>query len=288
VRVSLLGIGVMGEALARALLKHGHNVTIWNRTKSKCEVVRQAGASVAAMPTEAADASDVIVVCLREYSGTRALLEPRRVIAALQGKLLVQLTTGTPAEARDLDAWATENGIAFLDGKILSSPVNIGSDTGIILFSGPAQLFETNKTLLAGLGAKPTYLGDRIGAASTLDMAALTYLYASSVGFMHAAAICESEDLQLSVFLSLLEDFGFLANVVKMLARMIERGDYHFQGWATIDTHDAAAAHIARLCRENGLDSALPQFLSRYFKRAMTAGHGGEELARLYQFLRNP
>ncbi len=187
--VSLLGVGAMGQALARALLSHGHRVTVWNRTAAKCEAVRQAGARVAATPADAAEASEVVVVCLRDYPGTRALLKPRKVVAALHGKLLVQLTTGTPVEARDLDAWATRNSIAFLDGKIMASPATVGADGATILYSGSTQLFEANKTLLLSLGAKPTYVGAAVGAAATLDAAALSYLYASAIGFLHAAAM---------------------------------------------------------------------------------------------------
>jgi hypothetical protein len=101
-------------------------------------------------------------------------------------------------------------------------------------------------------------------------------------------AICDSEDVRASAFLSTLEDIGvreFLPNMVSMLGGMIERGDYGFQGWATIDTHGAAATHIAQLCRENGIDAALPRLVSGYFRKAMAAGHGGDELARLYEFM---
>ena len=98
--VSMLGLGYMGSALARAFLAKQHAVTVWNRTASKAEPLAETGAQVAASVAEAIAASDVTVVCVSDYHGSDALLRTTEMAGRLKGKTLVQLTTGTPEEAR--------------------------------------------------------------------------------------------------------------------------------------------------------------------------------------------
>lgn len=72
--VSLLGLGRMGTALGEAFLASDHTLTVWNRTSPRCRPLAEAGASVADTVEAAAAASDVVVVCVRDYSASDDLL----------------------------------------------------------------------------------------------------------------------------------------------------------------------------------------------------------------------
>jgi 3-hydroxyisobutyrate dehydrogenase-like beta-hydroxyacid dehydrogenase len=125
-RVSILGTGRMGSALARAFLKQGHETSVWNRTKSKCEPLAVVGAQVAPSVEDAVAAADIIVINVNEYVTSDALLGEDGVTKALHGKLLVQLTSGTPKQANETAEWAGQNGIQYLDGAIMATPNFIG------------------------------------------------------------------------------------------------------------------------------------------------------------------
>ncbi len=105
-KVSIVGLGAMGAALARALLRSGYVVTVWNRTSSKCQPLADAGAVVATSVLEAVEASAVVIVCVLDYVASDALLRTPAVAGTLGGKLLVQLSTGTPHQARQEATWA--------------------------------------------------------------------------------------------------------------------------------------------------------------------------------------
>jgi 3-hydroxyisobutyrate dehydrogenase-like beta-hydroxyacid dehydrogenase len=89
-RTSVLGTGRMGSALARAFLKQGHETSVWNRTKSKCEPLARLGAQVAPSVQDAVAASEIIVVNVNDYITSDALLQQGDIAKALRGKLLVQ------------------------------------------------------------------------------------------------------------------------------------------------------------------------------------------------------
>ena len=125
--VTVIGTGRMGSALATALYKKGFSTTVWNRTSSKTIALARQGIRVAQSLKAAAMMSDVIIVNVSDYSTTQQLLQDPGVASALAGRVLVQLSSGTPQEARHMESWAKQHGIAYLDGAIMSYPNGIGA-----------------------------------------------------------------------------------------------------------------------------------------------------------------
>lgn len=134
--VTVIGLGEMGSALAGALVRGGHHVTVWNRTTAKAERLVQDGAVLARSAAAAVSASAIVIVCVSDYTATRAIFEKKEVAAALDGRVLVQLGSGTPKEARDTQSWVRAQGAAYLDGAILAWPRQIGAPETVILASG--------------------------------------------------------------------------------------------------------------------------------------------------------
>ncbi|MFC7645825.1 NAD(P)-binding domain-containing protein [Streptosporangium lutulentum] len=102
--VTVIGLGSMGSALATALLDRGHPTTVWNRTAHRAEALAARGARPAADPGEAVTASPLIVACVLDYEALHGVLEP--VGGSLEGRTLVNLTSGSPEQARETAAWA--------------------------------------------------------------------------------------------------------------------------------------------------------------------------------------
>ena len=151
--VAVIGLGNMGSALAHALPARGHDVIVWNRSASKAEPLMAAGAAVAGSAAEAAAAANVVIVCVIDHQSSLSVLQTEVVAGALRGKLLVQLSTVTAEESRELGRWAEGNGIAYLDGAILGYPEDVREQACTIVYSGPKSDFEANKDVLVALGA---------------------------------------------------------------------------------------------------------------------------------------
>ena len=91
--ISVLGLGQMGSAMARALFASGRSVTVWNRSPEKAQPFTEAGADVAASPEDALLASAVSILCIRNHVAAAELLRP--ISEALAGKTVLQLSTGS-------------------------------------------------------------------------------------------------------------------------------------------------------------------------------------------------
>src|SRR6476660_8010135 len=105
--VSALGLGQMGSALARSLVKAGHHVTVWNRSPVKVQPLVELGAAGVGRVAAAVASSPVLLVCVDSYQTTRAMFESRDVLEELSGRAVVQLSTGSPREAREREVCFT-------------------------------------------------------------------------------------------------------------------------------------------------------------------------------------
>jgi 3-hydroxyisobutyrate dehydrogenase-like beta-hydroxyacid dehydrogenase len=293
--VTVIGLGLMGSALARAFSTAGYQLTVWNRTPEKT-VPFQGIAAIADAVHEACAASDAIVVSVLSYAVSNALLRTPDVERVVADKTLIQLTTGTPAEARDGEDWARRHDVAYLDGAITTYPRAIGRENTTIFFAGQADVFEEHRELLSVLG-KPTFLDEAIGVAATLDLALLESAYAQSAALLHAAALCAAESVPLDVFFThaaapkwLLElttrhAFDESAPIdAASAARAMERPrTYPESVDATMITHTAAVGLILQASREAGIDTAFPQSLHDCYERDVARGHGRHDLPALYE-----
>ena len=279
--LTMIGLGAMGSALARAFLAAGHDVTVWNRTPAKMVPLVAMGATQAGSLLQAVAASPVVVVCIDSYEATRDLIGSSEVLAALAGRALIQLSTGSPKQARESVAWFAEHRIDYIDGAIMPYPEGIGKVDAQILFAGPQAVYARCQPLLACLGGDVRYLGPNIAAAATLDMAHLARDLGGYLGAMHGARACEAEGVDVGTYASLFPDGHGAKRVVEVIHR-----DAFADPGATINVWDGAVERIREQALDAGINAELPAFVSGFIKRAIAAGHGEEDIAALIKVLR--
>jgi 3-hydroxyisobutyrate dehydrogenase-like beta-hydroxyacid dehydrogenase len=110
-------------------------------------------------------ASDIVVVNVIDYAAANNLLRSPSTTAVLRSKLLVQVTSGSPSQARDTGEWAIKHGIAYLDGAIMATPNFIGERSATILYSGSREAFDKNKDVFLVLSGNAVHVGDDFGRA---------------------------------------------------------------------------------------------------------------------------
>jgi len=283
--ISVIGLGAMGSALARALLNAEHCVTVWNRSRQKMEPLVGLGADGAACVSDAVQASPVIMVCIDNYAATRNLLGADDIAASLSSRTLIQLSTGTPKEARESEAWLKDCGGDYLDGAIEAYPEGIGAADGRILVAGSEAAFARSEAFLKCLGGDVRFLGENVGAAAALDLAELSYDLGKYVGFAHGARVCESEGVAADLFASLFAK----GDRARELAEIVHAGAYELSSLypgASIRVWAGVVQRLRTQARDAEMDSELPDFIYGIFKRAIVAGLGEEDLAALIKVLR--
>ncbi|MCZ8520952.1 MULTISPECIES: NAD(P)-dependent oxidoreductase [Paenibacillus] len=284
--VTVIGLGAMGTAIVQVLLRSGHRVTVWNRTAAKAEGLVREGAVPAASAAAAIEASPVVIVCVTDYDTAYRILGTEEASAALSGRTLVQLTTGRPQQARDNEAWARERGADYLDGAIAATPPQMGRSDTTIFVSGSETAFRKSELLLTSLAGNVPYLGAKVSAASSTDLAFLSYLFSSMLGFFHAARIMESDGLRVDDFGSLIAAISpVIGEMVKHEGDVIQTSAFG-EPQSSVNICMATVKLLQEQARDAGINGEFPDFAMGLFRRAADAGYGEEELGALIKILR--
>jgi 3-hydroxyisobutyrate dehydrogenase-like beta-hydroxyacid dehydrogenase len=280
--ITVIGLGSMGSALARAFLEKDHQITIWNRTKSKADPLVKNGAKLASDLSSAIALSPVTLICLKDYKVTIDLLTDEDVRSNLAGRVVVQLTGGTPDEARKMGDLIKENGAEYLDGTISVYPPQIGSEEATILISGPKKIFRQCEKLLKVLAGQLKYIGEPIGAAAAHGLASGSVLFGAYLGALHTARICQAEGIDMQIMLNSLKTADlptFNAAVLDMLAR-IENKNYD-EPEATIETGAGGAEMLLEHARSAGINTDFPDFVFRILREGVKKEIQKKDMAAL-------
>jgi 3-hydroxyisobutyrate dehydrogenase-like beta-hydroxyacid dehydrogenase len=285
-RVAMIGLGQMGTALAKLLLGAGMEVYVWNRTGAKSEALAAAGARVAASAADAAQHADVVLLCVFDYPAAVAILSSAGMRQALHGKLLIQLTTGSPQDAKEGAASASAMGAGYLDGAIQVAPEQMGKPDTTILVSGAESDFATGRHVLEVLGGNVVYLGERITAAATMDLATLSFIYGAAAGFFQGAALAESEGLDLATYGRIVHAMSpSFGEFLRHEAKVIQGGDFAVSQ-SPLSISVEATERIETAMRASGLNAQLPALIAQLLRQAADAGYANEEFAAVIKLLR--
>ncbi|WP_025846174.1 NAD(P)-dependent oxidoreductase [Paenibacillus ehimensis] len=283
--VTVIGLGMMGSALADAFLNAGHRTTVWNRSADKADALVAKGAVRAASAAEAVSASPLIVVCVLDYEAVHEILGPAG--GRLAGRTLVNLTNGKPEQARKAAKWANEQGANYLDGGIMAVPQMIAGPEAFLLYSGSPEAFETYRRELDVLGAGK-YLGEDAGLAALYDLALLTTAYGLIGGFFHAVALVGTEKVEAAAFTVLV--IPWLQAMIASLPSQAQAIDAnnHTTDVSSLNINKVGFVNLIEASQEQGVSTELVAPIQALVNRAVADGYGADGLTRLVELLKKP
>ncbi|WP_434598912.1 NAD(P)-dependent oxidoreductase [Streptomyces sp. A5-4] len=286
--VTVIGLGLMGQALAAAFLKAGHTTTVWNRSAQKADDLVSQGAVLAATPAEAVAASELVVVCLSTYDTVHDVIGS--LGNALSGKVLVNLTSGSSDQGRETAVWAQKQGAEYLDGAIMITPPGIGADTTVLFYAGTESVFQKHESTLKLLGGATTYLGADHGMPALYDVSLLGLMWGTLNSFLHGVAIVETAGVGAQQFLPWAHMW---LDAIKMFttdyAAQIDAGDGKFPANdATLETHLEALKHLVHESQALGIDAELPKYSQALMERVIGQGHAKNSYAAVVKAYRKP
>ncbi|KOV85712.1 hypothetical protein ADL03_10495 [Nocardia sp. NRRL S-836] len=281
--ITVLGLGNLGVAVAQAFLRGGCRTAVWNRSAAKGVALEGSGAVVAGTVQQAVASGGLVVVAVLDHQAAQEVLRGVDV----RGRALVNLTSGTPEEARELARWAAENGAEYLHGAVYAVPQTIGTDESAINYSGSAAVHERWRERLALLG-RVTYLGTDAGLASGYDVAILSGMYGLIGGFLHAVALARAGGIKAAeltpMLLSWLTD---LHPALVTFAEEADRGDYA-GGESSLAMNQSGLAMLVRATEAQGVPFAALGSFKALVDEQVAEGRGTESLARVVESLQRP
>ncbi len=218
------------------------------------------------------------MVCLLDDASVGSALDG----IDLTGKDLVNLTTGTPAEARARAAWAEERGARYLDGGIMATPTMIGVPEagGYVFYSGSHALYDSHRAVLE-VPAGSRFVGENPGHAALHDVALLSAMWGMFAGISQAYALIEGEDIAPKDLAPLLSEWlGAMGFFVGNAAERLTSQDFTSGVVSNLAMQVAGSGTMLRTAEEQGVSAELITPYVDLLRRRLTAdpaAHGGED-----------
>jgi 3-hydroxyisobutyrate dehydrogenase-like beta-hydroxyacid dehydrogenase len=282
-KISVIGLGAMGSAIAACLMKKGHAITVWNRSPGKMEPLVALGATAARTVADAVAASPLVITCVKSHIETRALLEPHA--RALAGKTLCECSSGDAGDAEKLVAILKNQGADYLVGMINAYPSGIGKDDTTILTVGTPAAWARHGTIIKTLGGRSANIGTEPAALAALFAGHFTVRQGCMFGMIYGALVCQKAGVSLKDFAEQIPvSFKLMDDYYKVFAATVPDGNYD-NPEAAMATYADSLEDALRTFKARGARCELPQLMSDTVKAAVAAGFGNKQLTALVSYL---
>ncbi|MEH6360297.1 MAG: NAD(P)-binding domain-containing protein [Amylibacter sp.] len=279
INVSVIGLGAMGSALAQCLLKNNYQLTVWNRSPEKIEPLISAGAEKAPSAAKAVAASPVVIVCIKNHAETLRMLEP--LGSALDGKTIVDLSTGDAEDAEKLVSFLHSNGAEYMIGMINAYPSGIGAPDTTIITVGAEDTWARHSDVIKTLGGSSSYVGSEPSALAALFAALFTTRQGFMFGMIYGALVCQKANVPLQVFSDQIPvTMKVTSDYYKVFAKTVPTGNYD-NPEASMATYYAALDDALRTFQSTDTPCELPQLMFDKVNAALEDGFSNKQLTAL-------
>ena len=280
---AVIGLGVMGAALARALLKADYPVTVWNRSADKCAPLVELGAVEAESLNSAIESAELIITCVKSPTVTWELLDTDGVGDAVSGRTLVELATGDPRVRIEIAEWAQANNAEYLGGTIEVFPSMIGTPDGSIEVWGSETAFQRYEDALKAFGAV-RYSGDDVRAEEVLQAAGTTLLNTVFNCVFEACACAAANGVDLSRLGPKLGPINEAAFIGAMMSvdNIVAGNRPEIAAEAAITTWEANLAPVVDANRADGLEPRIAEACLANLREAIATGLGDRDIDAVF------
>lgn len=280
-RITVLGTGLMGAAMARRLVAMGHGVMVYNRTPARAQALAADGCRVAGDVGEALDAGDFVILTLADAPAVEAVLWEGHDGSHLDGRVVIQMGTIAAPQSRALEARVTAAGGSYIEAPVLGSIPEATAGTLLVMAAGPEGVFRRCLPLFEALGQAPVRVGE-VGQAATIKLALNQLIASLTTAFSLSLGLIQREGIEVETFMGLLRDSALYAPTFdKKLPRMLGH-DYanpnftarHLAKDIRLFTEQAAGA---------GLDASMLDGVAGVVARTIAQGYGEADYSALYE-----
>ncbi len=157
--VALMGTGLMGAPMALRLAAAGHQVTAYNRSRSKTDALATEGVRVAETPAAAIQVAECVLLALSDELAIRAMLLETSARQALAGRTVIQMGTIGPGQSRRLSGDVGAAGGVYFEAPVLGSIPEAKAGKLLVMVGASREQFERYRALLQAFGPNPVLIG---------------------------------------------------------------------------------------------------------------------------------
>ncbi len=284
-KITLLGLGLMGQPLALRLVHCGHEVVAWNRSPGPLEKAAEAGLTTEPDLLEAVTGGEIVILTLSDAQAIESVLLTESVLARLNGKTVLQMGTIGPNESRAIAQRVSEAGADYLEAPVLGSIPEARSGQLIVMAAGPEPVYQHCLLMLRCLGKEVELVGP-VGQGAAMKLAMNQLIASLTAGFSQSLGLIRAEGVDVEQFMRLLRESALYAPTFdKKLQKFIEH-DYSHPNFPLKHLIKDIGL-FRRVADEVGINASIADAMLNVFLQGQEAGYGDEDYSALYEAI-NP
>src|SRR5882762_6289859 len=232
-KVGFIGLGNMGSAIARNLIKAEHNLTVYNRTRSRAEPFASLGARIAETPSEAAADAEVLITMLADDAAVEGVIfAPGNAIQALPaGAVHVSMSTISVALSRRLAKAHRKRKLHYVAATVFGRPDVAAAGKLFIVAGGPSEPIERCQPLFDAIGQKTFRAGEEAHGANAIKLAGNFIITTVIESLAEAFAFGRKSGVDPHTFLDVLTNSLFPGPVYQTYGNMIASDQFEPVGF---------------------------------------------------------
>jgi 3-hydroxyisobutyrate dehydrogenase len=276
VRVTVLGTGAMGAGVAQSLLREGHDVTVWNRSRERAEPLAGLAATVADDPGSAVAEAEVVLLTLFDADAVVDVLEQAAGDAPTDAVWVQASTVGVEGSDTVVQI-AAKYGITLVEAMMLGTKTPAEQGKLTMLAAGPSATLDAITPVLDAIGAKTVRAGERVGEGTALKLAANAWIASITAATAQSLAVARGLGIDPALFLQAIEGSASDSAYAHTKGAAMMAGEFPAQ--FALDGLRKDISLITDAARANGVSTTLLDALGRVYADASAAGHGKDDIA---------
>jgi 3-hydroxyisobutyrate dehydrogenase-like beta-hydroxyacid dehydrogenase len=277
-KIGFIGLGTMGLPMAKNLLKNGYELTVFNRTKEKMDLLKEEGAILAGSPKEVALQSDIVFTMLTADAAVEEVVlgENGIVYGAHPGLIVIDSSTISPSTSKKLAKELSEREVEMLDAPVTGSEPQ--AIEGILTFmaGGKKEIFEKCMPLFLATGQGAYYMGEN-GKGSYTKLANNTMSAINLISFSEAVTMATKAGIDPEIFVKVVNGGGARSGQVDNKAPKILNRDFTPHFMTKLIHKDLGLA--TDVAKELEVSAPVLAIVKEIFQMAKAKGYGSEDMS---------
>jgi len=284
-KIGIIGLGMLGNAVALHLLDSGFEVTVYNRTKEKTTQTKENGAKVATSPKEIAENSELVITVVKDANAVKEIsFEKDGIIEGKHDKLIVaDMSTIDPIESKNISKKFQEYNIHKLDIPVMGGPnVAITGDL-VMMVSGNKESFDHCKNVLEKIANKVFFLGES-GVAHTIKLAMNLQITMLALALSEGITLVKKANVDPKIFLEILNSTYFKTGMSEKKAYKMIEGKY--DATFTLANLKKDINTITSAAKSLGIELPMIKKAEEVYENAFKEGFGEIDYTGIIEFIK--
>ena len=284
-KIGIIGVGMLGEAVAQNLLNLGFDVSVYNRTKEKAAEVEKNGATVMNSPKAVADNSELIIIIVKDASAVKEVSFGKNGIIESKNKKLIvaDMSTIEPSESREIADKFEQKQIQKLEIPVMGGPNVAITGKLVMMASGPKNSFEQCKTIFEKIANKVFFLGTQ-GTANSIKLAMNLQITMLALSLSEGITLVEKSEVDPKIFLEVLNSTYFKTGMSENKAFKMIDGDY--DATFTLSNLKKDISTMISTSKKLGIELPMIMKAEKIYENAIKEGLGNNDYTGIIEYIK--